>query len=446
MRQPLILVASKGTALRQELIQLLRNYDFEVSAPSESKGLVQSFRNRTLDLVIMFSPEGEGVPKAGENRMSGSPERAHVIHLIANNHERISGNNGAVDDIHQFKQSLPAEGLLQSIDHWLSRLIPRTNFPNNQASHPSASEDSPMVGNSPPIQEIKGSIQRTALTDSNVLITGETGTGKEMVAELIHRNSPRHGKPLVCINCAALPDSLLESELFGHERGAFTGADSFQEGKLKAADGGTVFFDEIGDMSPQAQAKILRVIETKQAQRLGTQGSFPLDIRIIAATNRDVDALAKANEFRRDLYFRLNVVRLELPPLRERKDDIPLLLNHYIREMNRCFGCLVEGFTQEAFDLLLHYDWPGNIRELKNLLEAIFVNLPQGRISLKDFPEPFRRHLVKGENCSQSERDKLLATLLATNWNKSKTAQELHWSRMTVYRKIAKYRIHRSAA
>lgn len=446
MRQPLILVAPKGAALRQELIQLLRSYDFEASDRSECKGLLQSFRNRTLDLVIMFSPEDSDDRRVGESPTSGSPDGAHFIHILANTPESRSGVNGSLSKDHHDKQSLPADGLLQSVDRWLSSLLSKGSSSNFEASPSGHFEDFPMVGNSLPMREIKGSIQKTALTDSNVLITGETGTGKEMVAELIHKNSPRHNKPLVCINCAAVPDSLLESELFGHERGAFTGADSLQEGKLKSADGGTVFFDEIGDMSPHAQAKILRVIETKQAQRLGNQGSFPLDIRIIAATNRDVDALAKANEFRKDLYFRLNVVRLELPPLRERRDDIPLLLEHYIREMNRCFGCSVEGFTTEAFDLLLRYDWPGNIRELKNLLEAIFVNLPQRRISLKDFPEPFRRHLALAETSSQSERDKLLATLLATNWNKSKAAHELHWSRMTVYRKIAKYHIHRSAA
>jgi transcriptional regulator with PAS, ATPase and Fis domain len=296
-----------------------------------------------------------------------------------------------------------------------------------------------MVSESPPMQRINAYIRKVASTDSTVLITGESGTGKELVAQLIHQHSPRQQKPLLCINCAAIPDSLLESELFGYERGAFTGAHTSKEGQLKLADGGTVFLDEIGDMSPYAQAKILRAIESKEAQRLGGKGSIPLNIRLLAATNQDLERLVSAGTFRKDLYFRLSVARIHLPPLRDRKQDIPLLFDHYIRELNRRFGLEVEGFTEEALEYLLHYDWPGNVRELKNLLEAIFVDSPSRRIGIMDLPEPFDKRFKQADRPLQHERERMLSALFSTQWNRKKAAEQLRWSRMTLYRKMLKY-------
>jgi two-component system response regulator HydG/two-component system response regulator AtoC len=261
------------------------------------------------------------------------------------------------------------------------------------------------------------------------------------VAGLIHRNSTRNEKPLVCVNCAALPDGLLESELFGHERGAFTGAVASQQGKFELADRGTIFLDEIGDMSSHAQAKILRTIESKEIYRLAGRKSIPLNVRVIAATNHDPERLVVEEKFRKDLYFRLNVARIHLPPLRDRKEDIPLLLEHYAREMNRRFGRAVEGFTEETLAYLLHYDWPGNVRELKNLCEAIFINQPSRIISFHDLPTIFQRLLRDTEGLSRSEHDRLLSALLSTKWNVSQAARKLHWSRMTIYRKIEKYHI-----
>jgi DNA-binding NtrC family response regulator len=301
-----------------------------------------------------------------------------------------------------------------------------------------------LVGESAAMRGVKEYLAKAAASDCNILVTGETGTGKERVAEAIHRRSGRRGRPMVCINCAALPDSLLESELFGHEKGAFTGAHASYEGKLSAADGGTIFLDEIGDMSLQAQAKILRAIEAKEVIRVGGGRANRLDIRIIAATNQDLEGSVAANRFRKDLYYRLNVARIHLPPLRERKEDIPLLLAHYLRELNQRFGGRVQGFTREVAEVLGTYEWPGNVRELKNLLEAIFVDPPGDRIAIEDLPEPFRVHLASQAGDPASERDKLLSALLATNWNKSRAAEELHWSRMTLYRKMAKYRIQES--
>jgi DNA-binding NtrC family response regulator len=299
----------------------------------------------------------------------------------------------------------------------------------------------PMVGESVLMQEVRQYVGRVAATDCPVLITGETGTGKELVAELIHHHSARGRRPLVCLNCAALPDSLLESELFGYERGAFTGAEARNPGKLQQAEGGTVFFDEVGDMSPSAQAKVLRLLESKQAHRLGSGQAVRFDIRVLAATNQDLEQALAQGRFRRDLYYRLNVARLHLPPLRQRRQDIPLLLGHYLQQMNRRYGLQVEGFSPEALDCLRAYPWPGNVRELKNLLEVLFLAPPASRIGLADLPEPFRRSLAGGPQASPGELDRLLSALLETNWNKSQAAHKLHWSRMTLYRKLARYHL-----
>jgi transcriptional regulator with PAS, ATPase and Fis domain len=291
------------------------------------------------------------------------------------------------------------------------------------------------------MQQIKAYIEKVGASDSNVLITGETGTGKELVAELIHQTSPRRPHPFVCINCAAIPDTLLESELFGYEKGAFTGANTASEGKLKLADGGAIFFDEIGDMSPYAQAKILRAIESREVYRLGGKRRIPLNVRVLAATNHDLERSVTQGQFRKDLYFRLNVARIHLPPLRERKEDIVPLCQHYLRTLNQHFGRQVEGLTDEALARLIRHDWPGNVRELKNLLEATFVNDPAQRIALADLPEPFRRHCPATDHTVSDERQRLLSALFSTNWNVSKAAQQLHWSRMTIYRKLEKYHI-----
>jgi transcriptional regulator with AAA-type ATPase domain/transposase len=306
---------------------------------------------------------------------------------------------------------------------------------------PTGSHVSPILGESPVMREIKVYIAKVAPTDSNVLITGETGTGKELVAEQIHRHSIRYHKPFVCVNCTALPDSLLESELFGYEKGAFTGATTPSRGKFELANGGTLFLDEIGDMSPYAQAKILRAVDGKEVHRLGGQRSIPLNVRVIAATNQDLEHLVAGNQFRRDLYFRLNVSRIHLPPLRERKQDLVPLCEHYFDQLNERLGRGLKSFTADAYAYLLRYNWPGNVRELKNLVEAVFVSCDSSAVSFLDLPELFRGRLGVAEDSHVAEMDLLLSTLLSTNWNKSKAALKLRWSRMTLYRKLEKYHI-----
>jgi DNA-binding NtrC family response regulator len=323
----------------------------------------------------------------------------------------------------------------------IDRCWQRVRLAAASASRADAKRPDTMIGNSEAIRAVRGYLDRVARSDTSVLITGETGVGKELVADHIHSASARHRRPYVAINCAAIPESLLESELFGYERGAFTGADVGRDGMLKSADGGTIFLDEVGDMGLPAQAKILRALESKEVHRLGGRRGVPLDMRVIAATNQDLERLTSEGKFRRDLFYRLNVARVHVPPLRDRKEDLLPLLDYYLKQFNRVFHRHVEGFTPDALDCLHRHSWPGNIRELKNLVEAIFVNLNGHRITYIDLPEPFRHQLERAQTMSHDEREMLLSALFATNWNKSRAAQELRWSRMTLYRKIAKYHV-----
>jgi DNA-binding NtrC family response regulator len=299
----------------------------------------------------------------------------------------------------------------------------------------------PMVGNSRAMREINHFIQRVAAADSTVLITGETGTGKELVASRIHAQSGRRTQPFVCVNCAALPDALVESEMFGYERGAFTGAVSARSGKFEVANGGTIFLDEISDMTPFAQAKLLRTIESKELYRLGGRKVIPLDVRVTAATNKDPEELISEGKFREDLYYRLNIARIHLPPLRDRKEDLRRLIASGIEKLNQKYGRNVQGLSAEAMVFFMRYDWPGNVRELLNLLEAAFINLPQKEIEFADLPGLFQQKLKETANVPMEERRHILSALLETKWNKAEAARKLHWSRMTLYRKITKYRI-----
>jgi DNA-binding NtrC family response regulator len=297
--------------------------------------------------------------------------------------------------------------------------------------------DGNLVGRSPQMERLRGYLEKVAVTDATVLITGETGTGKECVARFLHERSPRAHRPLTCINCCALPDGLLESELFGHERGAFTGAHQSHAGLLRQASGGTLFLDEIGDMTTHAQAKLLRALEDREVTPIGGKRAEAFDVRIVAATNAEPATLASGDRLRRDLYFRLNVVHLHLPPLRDRKEDIVHLFDHFMRQRLPP-GHPVPRLTGEALSLLLRYEWPGNAREVRNLVDRILVDPPAADIPATSLP----REVIGGDADFQvSERERVLTALITTQWNRSRAAQSLRWSRMTLYRKMAKYSI-----
>ncbi len=322
---------------------------------------------------------------------------------------------------------------------------PRRNRPSAPRIRSTAEPDDSLIGSAPALRAACAFLDRAATTNATVLITGETGTGKELAAHRVHQVSGRPGR-FVPVNCAAIPDALLESELFGYESGAFTGASRSREGLLQQADRGTIFLDEIGEMGYPAQAKILRAIDKREVYRVGARQPTPLDVRVVAATNQDLDQAVDAGRFRKDLYFRLNVARVHLPPLRERRCDIPALIDFYLRSLNRSYKASVDGFAPQVLEALVAYDWPGNVRELKNLIESVFVTAPPGRIRLEDLPTGFRERLARYCGLADAERARLMEALLAADWNKSRAAELLQWSRMTLYRKMAKYSVVRSAA
>jgi PAS domain S-box-containing protein len=310
-----------------------------------------------------------------------------------------------------------------------------------------------IIGRSPKMREIFEQIKMLAENDVTVLIQGETGTGKGMIARAIHLNSLRADGPFVTVNCAALPESLLESELFGHVKGAFTGAVADRPGRFELADGGTIFLDEIGEIPLHVQAKLLRVIEAKEFERVGGTETIKADVRIIAATNRNLYEEVKAGRFREDLYYRLNVVSIKVPPLRERREDIPLLVSFFIERFNHEFGKQIEGVSQQTMDLLLGYDWPGNVRELENAIEHAFVHC-RGELVMPDhLPQEIRRtsaypgvtplfELPSGENpLEAAEKAVIIRVLEETGWHMGKTAEILGISRPTLWRKMRKYGI-----
>jgi DNA-binding NtrC family response regulator len=301
--------------------------------------------------------------------------------------------------------------------------------------------DEGFVGESASLCSVRRQIAGASRAESNVLVTGETGTGKELVAELIHRNSARSQGPFVAVSCAAIPDALFESEMFGVVRGAFTGAYVNREGMLKWAEHGSVFLDEIGEMSLGSQAKLLRAIEGKEIQRLGDHRTSRIDVRVIAATNQDLEDLVRQRRFRQDLFFRLNVLRITLPPLRERPSDIPLLVRHFLKQLSTEEDGGVRLLDERALEALCQYGWPGNVRELHNVLEAAMARASTPVLGLEDLPAEFLQRVDQVEMGVQSEKDLLLSALLAVNWDKSNAAKRLQWSRATLYRKLARYNL-----
>lgn len=256
---------------------------------------------------------------------------------------------------------------------------------------------SPLVGESQSVKNILATIEKVAQTDSTVLITGESGTGKELVARAIHENSPRAQKPIVVVNCGAIPQELLEAELFGHIKGAFTGASNNRLGRFEMANNGTLFLDEVGELPLHLQVKLLRVLQTKQFEAVGSNRTVDVDVRIIAATNRDLESMVAKKEFREDLYYRLNVIPVKVPALRERKSDIPILINHFITQFNKATGHNVEAPSGQIMDALNAYDWPGNVRELENLMERLVILKGQGTVDLGDLPHRIFQKFAEGQ-------------------------------------------------
>ena len=316
-----------------------------------------------------------------------------------------------------------------------------------------------LIGESSALLRVFEMIERVAPTQSTVLITGETGTGKELVARALHEQSPRHAQPLATVNCGAIPEELLESELFGHVRGAFTGAVYAQTGKFEAANGSTIFLDEIGDMSLKLQVKILRILQEREFHPVGGTLATKVDVRILAASNQDLDTAVAQGRFREDLYYRLNVVPLVISPLRERVEDIPRLIQHFIGFYNQRVCAAVEGVEPQALDRLLRWSWRGNVRELENLIERMIILKGQGRIELSDLPPRYLQDpppagsppaplgpqgLDLNAEVERFENTLLLQALERTGWNKNRAAQLLGLNRTTLVEKLKRKKLTRA--
>jgi DNA-binding NtrC family response regulator len=308
-----------------------------------------------------------------------------------------------------------------------------------------------LVGASKPMQDVMRIVEMAAPSSASVLITGETGSGKEIVARTVHKLSPRAGGPFVAINCSAIPESLMESEIFGHERGAFTGAAERRIGCFELADGGTLLLDEIGEMPAPTQAKLLRVLEDRKVRRLGSKMETPVDVRVVAATNKDPELAVSNGQLRQDLYFRLNVFHIQLPPLREHKDDIPLLTEYILRDINLKHGKNVKGVGAEVMDIFMSHTWPGNIRELRNVLERSTIMCEKDLITRACLPGEFGKSAAKspsdlgaikfpiGTTVDAMERELILQTLSATGNNKTRAAELLGISLKTLHNKLKEY-------
>jgi len=366
--------------------------------------------------------------------------------------------HGTIDDaINAIKQGaydyitkpFPKEKLLGMLERLLDhrRLANENQLLREELQRGAGGADA-IIFRSKVFREVYDLTLQVAESDANILVMGESGTGKELIAGALHRNSPRRDKPFVSLNCAVLSDTLLESQLFGHIRGAFTGAVMNQKGLLEEADGGTLFLDEIGDVSPAVQAKLLRVIQEKDFIVLGSTRSRKVDVRFVAATNKDLINEVREGRFREDLYYRLNVISITLPPLRERRDDIEPLARHFLKSSTRRMKKDVHGFDDDALQALLQYDWPGNVRELENVMERAVILARGGMITIGLLPLGARREALPASTgaallvaLDEIERQHITAVLKETGFHKSRAAEILGISRKTLDRKIAEYRL-----
>lgn len=440
-----ILVVDDDAVARDLLVEALQKEGYHVEAAADGTEAIERGRTGRFDVVLTDIRMGAvtGIEVLRAFRES-SPDTCIVL-LTA-----FGSMEGAIEAIKQgaydylakpFKKEEIKLVVRRSLEH--ARLV-RENARIKEELRERL-EMSPLVGSSPPMLEIYKLVARVSAGKSTVLLEGESGTGKELIARAIHANSPRRDRPFVPINCAALPDTLLESEMFGYEKGAFTGAVGVKHGLFEAAHEGTIFLDEIGDIGPALQVKLLRVIQEQEVRRVGGTASQKVDVRIIAATNKDLARLVKEGRFREDLFYRLNVVRILLPPLRDRQEDIPMLAHHFLQKFSLGRAQPIRGFVPETMDWLRRYRWPGNVRELENVIERA-VSLAHGPLLLpNDLPEAVRQAgtaPVQDEGLltlDEVEKRHLMRVLRETGGNKAKAAKVLGIDRRTLYRMAQRF-------
>jgi two-component system nitrogen regulation response regulator NtrX len=446
MPKPMVLVVDDEEGIRESLSDIFADEGYRVASARSGAEALEKIESEPPDLVLLdiWLPEVDGleVLERIKERIPGMP----VIMISGHGNIEMAvraTKNGAYDFL---EKPLSLERVVLVAQRALERSTLETE---NRTLRESLTKRWLLIGETPAMKTLRRQVESAAKGHARVLITGESGTGKEVVARRLHALSPRADKPFVEVNCAAIPQELIESELFGHEKGSFTGAFERKRGKFELADGGTLFLDEIADMSPQTQAKLLRVIEMQQFQRVGGSKDIKVDVRVIAATNRDIPARIKEGLFRDDLYFRLNVIPITTPPLRQRIEDIPLLVDHFLGLLAAEYGQPKKSMTPEAVKRLKERDWPGNIRELRNLIERLVLMTPSDTIGEAAVLEAggeapstdyFEMETLKDAR-EAFERDFLADKLREHNFNVSRTAEALGIERSNLHRKIKAYGI-----
>lgn len=447
-----VLVVDDDDAHRGMLRMMLKSWGYTVEEAADGDEAVEKVHAKAFDAVLTDVRMGKvnGI-EAMKQILSYNPSLPVILMTAYSSVETAVDalRIGAYDYlIKPLDFDALKETLNKAIEH--SRLGVENRELRRQFSEENASTE--ILGRSPAITSMLSMIRTVAPTEATVLITGESGTGKELVARALHAQSLRKDEPLVTVNCAALAETLLESELFGHEKGAFTGADKRREGRFKQADRGTLFLDEIGEMPIGVQAKLLRALQQGEIQRVGSDKSEHVDVRVIAATNRDLRKEVEERRFREDLYFRLNVISLEVPPLRQKKEDIPLLAAHFLSHYAERNHKNVKGFSAQCMDMLLHYDWPGNVRELQNAVERAVILCTGEYVTGPELPVNIAKlaaeAMPKSSEVSSSlaglpleevERRAIEETLRETGDNKSAAARKLGITRATLHKKLRKY-------
>ena len=448
MKKPLVLIVDDEKNIREGLARALRR-SYEVRTAESGVAALRVLSEEPVDVMLsdLRMPNMDGITLM-QRALAVSPQLVCILLTAYGNIETAveAMRHGATDFL-----TKPVN--LDQLELVLKRVLRSHNAEaENRQLHEQLDSKfglENIIGNSPAMQEVFDTVKQVAASRATVLIQGESGTGKELIAKAIHRLSPRKNGAFTAVHCAALSSSLLESELFGHEKGAFTGATERRKGRFEMADGGTLFLDEIGEIDSSVQVKILRALEERRFERVGGQEPVEVDTRLVAATNRDLKQMVADGTFREDLFYRLYVVAITLPPLRDRRDDIPLLLKHYLDLFNRENGRAIEGFSPEALDLLTAYNWPGNVRELRNAVEQIVVLARSARIGARDLPAQIRDAtpavknaggaIVTGTTLAELEKSAIEQALKRTGGNRTRAADELGISRRTLHRKIAEY-------
>ena len=444
-----VLVVDDDVAVRSSLRLALEDAGHEVAEAGDGEEALALLAGRPADVVLLdINLPGLGgldaLPRVRETAPAAAVIMVTGEATLAN--AMRAGQRGAYDFIEKPPELAYLLGIVAEAGR-LARL--RRGMEAGATAGDEAGATLGMVGRSPALQALLEQVRRVAPAQGRVLITGENGSGKELVAHAVHALSKRPGGPFVKINCAAIPRDLVESELFGYERGAFTGATQGKKGRLELADGGTLFLDEVGDLSPEAQAKLLRVIETGEVERVGGTRTAHVDVRIVAATNKDLGAALEGGHFRHDLYYRLNVLPLQVPSLRERRGDVALLAAHFLAASCRAEQRPVKRLTDEARALLEDYHWPGNVRELRNLMERVAILVPGEEVTAEDLAAwleatPGRAGTagLRGE-IERREGDAIRRALEGAGWNVTQAAAVLGIDRTNLHRKMRKYGIGR---